>query len=544
MRLARRRSLPLTDPMPAPRVDVDDDDITTARPGPAVAAGAGPSGYEVFDGRYLLLREVGKGGMGAVWIAYDTEDMRQVALKRILPKDQENETFRERFRREHQALGAVRHPGVPTLYRSGRAPDPGGKADGIPYFTMELIRGETLRKVLDAGPLEPVHALLLMIDLGKILMAVQAAGIIHRDVKPTNVLIEPGGRVRLIDFGACLPMHAFYRREEVVGMTATGEHWSTGEHECIGTPAYSDPAAMVDKDTTIRSDIYSVCTIAYEAITGRPRLDRESEMLRLIQTGEFPPQLSRLAAELRRGTERDPTRRHRSMAELVQTLEIIRGDLLRERMRVAPPRTRVARLAASAVVLALTAGAALYGALRPATDSTGEVATPAGTLTFALHEPPTGAAVLPAASAEPPGTSDRGPVPREPSETRTCTPAPSVPDEPRDPQVSDPAPSEPSEAGSRDAAPLRPPVSAEHRPSRSSPSANVLRRVRPALRACRAGGEPLKVALLIRLGRAAPMSINGKPPNPGDPLHRCVRDVLAKEALPVSATSQVHTLDV
>lgn len=538
--LGRPRSLPRTIPTD-PRDDQDDS--PTARPKPAS-----------FDGRYLLLQELGKGGMGAVWVAYDTKEMRRVALKRILPDGEGNESFRERFRREYRALGALHHPGVPTLYTSGEAPD------GTPYFTMELIRGDTLRKVLDQAPLDPVHALALAIELGRILMAVHAAGIVHRDVKPGNVLIEPGGRVRLIDFGACLPLQDFYRREDITQVTATGVRWGTGEHEIIGTPAYTDPAAMREKQTTIRSDIYSVCAIVYEAITGRARLDRESMTLRAIKTGEFPPQLARLAAELRRGTERQPSLRHRSMAELVQALEIIRSDLLRERMQVSsPPRVRAARLAFSSVLLASVAAMTLYMAMRPVAGparTPGETGSPAevALLSAVPREEPRGPSRLDtdapaltdddAACEVLAATHPRGGEPARALSNAAPEPVPAgaVQD------LGPPAPTEP-EGGHAILEPTSPrrnrpsPTSAGRRPPSTSTTVTAaLRRARPSLRACQPGGAPLTAQVVIRGERATVVTINDELFDDSDPLHACVAAAISRLAFPVTESPVVRTI--
>lgn len=510
----RRRSLPHTDPVPDPRGD--DDDQPTARP------------QIVFDRRYHLLHELGKGGMGVVWVAYDKEQMRGVALKRISKERQDDASLRERFRREYRALGAVRHPGVPTLYTNGRAPD------GTPYFTMELINGETLHKVLRSAPLDPVYALDVAIELGKILMAVHAAGIVHRDVKPSNVILEPGHRVRLIDFGACLPLPDFYRRDGVGPVTATAARWGTGEHEIIGTPAYTDPAAMYEKQTTVRADIFSVCTIVYEAVTGRCRVDRTSQKIHPIQTGAFPPQLARLAAELRRGTDPMVSKRHRSMAELVHALEAIRTDVLRGRMQVEPPRSRVA-LVLSSLVLASTAAVLLFVAVRPAFD---------------------------------PATPDEAPAHEVAPHHEHAATRDVADDTARD--VADATTRDDIAAGAAHDAPLQVLAAVEgthllaldstaldeteHAPASARPSANVtsrtaapptlttiLRATRTALRPCRPRGATLTVQIAIRVGRATVLSIDGDPPEEHDAF-RCVADALARLDFPNTRAPVFHTL--
>ena len=546
----RRRILPRTDPMPDPHRD--DDDQPTARP------------QVIFDGRYHLLHELGKGGMGVVWVAYDKEQMRGVALKRISKERQDDAGLRERFRREFRALGAIRHPGVPTLYTNGRAPD------GTPYFTMELINGDTLHRVLQSAPLDPVFALDVAIQLGKILMAVHGAGIVHRDVKPSNVILEPGGRVRLIDFGACLLLPDFYRRDGIGPVTATAARWGTGEHEVIGTPAYTDPAAMYEKQTTERADIFSVCTILYEAVTGRCRVDRTSQKIHPIQTGAFPPQLARLAAELRRGTDPSVSKRHRSMGELVHALEAIRTDLLRGRMQVEPPpRSRVA-LVLSSLALASTAAVLLFVALRPVAEPAPPSEAPALTGEVAHREPAatrdiaddtardiagdtaldiaggTARDVAADAALDIAGDTARDDVAADAAleldtagatadgataqvlaasgETRPLGPGNMAPDETEHATGSAP-----------------PPSTTAARVTAPSTIAALLRTARTALRPCRPRGAPLTVQIAIRVGRATVLSINGDPPEEYDAF-QCVVGALARLDFPSTRATDFRTL--
>jgi serine/threonine-protein kinase len=417
---------------------------------------------------------------------------------------------------------------VPTLYSSGEAPD------GSPYFTMELICGDTLRKVMDGSTLDPVQALGLAIELGKILMWVHAKGMVHRDVKPGNVIVEPGGRVRLIDFGACLPLREFYRRESIVDITAPEARWRTGDHEAIGTPGYTDPAALRDKNTTFRSDIYSVCTILYEALTGRARVDKESGAARAITTDEFPPQLDRLAAELRRGTEREPSRRHRSMAELVQTLEVVRGEILRARMPVRPPRGRAAGLVLASAGLALVTAVALHRSMSSSAERTAsgeeadgsrELAAPAGA---PGHERSSAlsVAVAPARVSAPLVLA------------ATDVPAASETDD-GDGWVA-PAPAEERAGATRPAATASTMGST---PASRAPASTIPRKLRTALRACRSDGART-VVLVIRDGHASVDTIDHIMPDDRKPGHRCVLAALARLEFPGVSDSLFRTVEL
>lgn len=304
------------------------------------ARGRGNRDCRLFAGRYLLRHELGRGGMGAVYVAFDLSEWRQVALKKIEPRGAEiGEMFEERFQREIRALAGIKHPGIPLLYASGRSPE------GEAYFTMELVGGERLRTRLVAGALEPVQALSLAIELGQALAATHQAGVVHRDVKPGNVLVEPNGRVRLIDFGACSFLPHFYRREDIMPekITATRARWATGDFDAVATPGYSAPELIRrDQETTPRADIYSLCAILYEMVAGRPLRDATSRRDRVIAREEFAPEFGPLADLLARGASLESFDRHQSMVELVGELEAVRAELLRRREQAERPRAAVA----------------------------------------------------------------------------------------------------------------------------------------------------------------------------------------------------------
>lgn len=312
-----------------PTVDVDD--------------APGPLATDLIAGRYQVIRELGVGGMGVVHLAYDKTAARNVALKRMRSV---GSGFRERFRREYRALAAVRHTGVPAIYDIGE--------DGGPFFTMEIIAGETIRDLLRRGPLKPERAVTLAIELGRVLMAVHAVGVIHRDVKPSNIIVEDGDRVRLIDFGACLLTSEYYKLPHLRDVTAAGKRWHTSEHEYIGCAPYTCPQYWSEGLVAPQSDVFSVCVVLYEMLTGRA-LYSEAGGFRRISADEFPPSLAPLVAELERGLA-DADERHATMADLVRVLEIVRSRML------APPRLRsVAASAASFLLGVGTAAVLLLG---------------------------------------------------------------------------------------------------------------------------------------------------------------------------------------
>jgi serine/threonine protein kinase/tetratricopeptide (TPR) repeat protein len=197
---------------------------------------------------YDVRQELAHGGMGVVFVAYDTILDRQVAVKVIRPEIA-TATAVERFVREARLLAGLNHPNVVPVHRAG-------EVDGIAYYVMEHIGGETLAERLRRGPLAPPEALKLGRDLLDALEAVHRHGVVHRDVKPSNIFLL-GGRALLADFGVA--------RSEVSGPGA-----STEAGALVGTPGYMSPEQVSGEPATEQSDLYSAAVVLYEAYTGRP----------------------------------------------------------------------------------------------------------------------------------------------------------------------------------------------------------------------------------------------------------------------------------
>lgn len=316
---------------------------------------------QLLDDRFQIVRELGRGGMGAVYVAFDRELCREVALKRMIAR-RGDVAHEERFRREYRALASIRHPGVPCVHHSGRAPD------GSPWFSMEIVQGESLRALLARARLAPLQALDLAIELGTILAAAHEVGVVHRDVKPNNIMIEAGGRVRLLDFGVCTPLAQFLMHAEPRRRTADVDRWHTQDGMFAGTFGYSDPATFDGTPATLRSDIFSLAAILYEMLTGRRLFDPDAMCYHSIDSAEFPGSLASLAGDLRLATARNPFERPRSMAQFVQRLEIGRGNMLRIQAEHLAARQRAVVALLGAVFLALFVLVAVLLATRQPRD--------------------------------------------------------------------------------------------------------------------------------------------------------------------------------
>jgi serine/threonine protein kinase len=456
---------------------------------PAAAAGyAAPAPRAPrFADRYILCDELGQGGMGLVRTAFDPEFRRRVALKTMLPKYAGRERLQARFRREARALAAIDHPGVPRVYEIGSKPEP--------YFTMEIVEGLRLES---ETRIEPVRALSLAIDLAEILAVAHDAGVIHRDVKPANIVIGKGDRVRLLDFGMCLLLPRYHQRELLFPPTPPIERYETGEHERVaGTPGYTAPEVIAGEGTSVRSDIYSVCAVLYRMLRGQPLVDPSTSTSRPIRRGEFTGPLATVADLLRRGTARDPGDRPRNMADLLAELEALRSAL-----RQAGRRQTLVR------VVVLTALTSIVAALSAAWM----FATP----------------------------------PKEPRDARVPVPA-IIAVSPESPKPAPPpnAPTSPPKelaAGNKEIEEAKPAKDEKApRPHGASPSpappvltedivAARLKKQRDVFETCHARYHLLHVG--IAAGRVTLLDVNGMPFSPGVPEHTCLADGLRQIRFP------------
>lgn len=274
-------------------------------------------------GDYELIDELGRGGMGVVYRARQRSLGREVALKVLLHGPLAGDNAIARFRAEASAAAGLRHPCIVPVYEVG-------EERGRPYFSMELVRGQTLAEAVAAGPLGADRAASYTRRIAEAIHYAHGQGVLHRDLKPSNVLLDERDEPRVADFG--LAKHV----DQASDLTLT---W-----QVFGTPAYiapeqADPARGAGVD--VRSDVYSIGATLYHLVTGRPPFTGESPSAVLRQVGETEPVSPRLLnPSLPRDLEticlkclqKDPARRYASASELAADLDrFLKGEPIRAR---------------------------------------------------------------------------------------------------------------------------------------------------------------------------------------------------------------------
>ena len=211
----------------------------------------GQHGFADDARRYRLDSRIATGGMGQVWRATDTRLGRTVAVKLLKNEYADDETFRTRFASEAQHAAALHHPGVAAVYDFGEA----GGDTPRPYLVMELVEGQPLSALITPGrPIDPEVTRDLMAQAAEALGAAHAAGIVHRDVKPANLIVTPDRHVKITDFGIA-------RASEGMALTQTGQ--------VMGTPQYLSPEQAQGGTAGPASDVYSLGVVAFECLTSR-----------------------------------------------------------------------------------------------------------------------------------------------------------------------------------------------------------------------------------------------------------------------------------
>ena len=233
-------------------------------------------------GDYELLEELGRGGMGVVYLARQMNLNRQLAVKMILRGPLASQGDRERFLAEAQAAARLDHVGIVPVYQVG---EEGGRM----YFSMKYIKGPTLSDLLQAGPLPPQTAAQLLAKVCRAIDFAHQSGVLHRDLKPSNILIDEDGEPHVTDFG--------------LAKRITDPHNMTNSGAVVGTPAYMSPEqAAGNRSVGPISDVYSLGAILYHMLTGQPPFQAASPVdavMKVLEQDPVPPR------QLNRGVDRD-----------------------------------------------------------------------------------------------------------------------------------------------------------------------------------------------------------------------------------------------
>src|SRR5918996_3127270 len=251
----------------------------------------------VLNDRYQIEAPLGRGGMATVFRGTDRVLNRTVAVKILADRFAGDDKFVTRFRREAQAAARLNHPNIVSIYDTG-------DDDGAHYIVMELVEGDTLGDVLRRdGALPPERAAAIAVSVAEALERAHQAGLVHRDVKPGNVMLTPDGSVKVMDFGIA---------------RAASEDTLTQTGLVLGTASYLSPEQAQGLPVDARSDIYSLGCVLYEMLTGRPPFDGDTPVaIAYMHVNETPPRPSELEPSIpphlneavMRGLQKDPEAR-------------------------------------------------------------------------------------------------------------------------------------------------------------------------------------------------------------------------------------------
>jgi eukaryotic-like serine/threonine-protein kinase len=265
----------------------------------------------VVDGRYRVLGRLGAGGMADVWLAEDTHLQRRVALKVLHRRFAQDREFVERFRREAESAAGLQDPNIVSVFDRG-------EFDGTYYIAMQYVEGSTLKQLIDRG-LTPEQAVTLIRQVLEAARFAHRKGVVHRDLKPQNVIVDGEGKAHVTDFGIA--------RAGVSEITQTGS--------VMGTPHYLSPEQAQGFDVTAVSDLYSIGVLLYEALTGRVPFEADSAVAVAMKQVSLTPQRPSsinpavspaLDAVVMRALEKEPGERFQSADAFIAALDAAMVD--------------------------------------------------------------------------------------------------------------------------------------------------------------------------------------------------------------------------
>src|SRR5947207_50453 len=301
---------------------------------------------QVFSNRYRIEQEIARGGMAEVYLARDESLNRQVALKALFPEFAREPSFVERFRREAQAAANLNHPNIVGIYDWGQE-------DGTYFIVMEYVEGRSLRDLIRSeGLIDPGRAADITAEIASALAFAHRSGVVHRDVKPGNVLITPQGNVKVTDFGIA-------RAGASDGLTQTGS--------VMGTATYFSPEQAQGLPVDGRSDVYSLGIVLYEMVTGVVPFTgdspvavaykhvREEPLAPSQRNPEVPPDLEKIILA---ALAKDPDHRYQSADDMREDLLLFR----RGRPLAAAPLTAMVAEVPTTTAVAAGGTAAMAGA--------------------------------------------------------------------------------------------------------------------------------------------------------------------------------------
>jgi serine/threonine protein kinase len=324
-------------------------------------------------GSYKIVKQIGSGGMGEVYLATDSKFFRKVALK-ILPREYASDDERlQRFELEAHAISCINHPNIVTIFDVG-------SVDGVNYLATEYVEGKSLRQA--AGELRLSEILDVGIQVCEALSAAHRAGIIHRDIKPENIVLRPDGYVKVLDFGL-----AKLNRPSIASPADLAR---TGEGVIIGTPAYMSPEQIGNETVDYRTDLWSLGVILFELLTGSnpfKSADRRNTFEAILRSDPLSARSKNadvsadLQRVLERALEKNRTLRYQTASDLGADLKRIKREYdaprsrnkTAEELKPSPAGSGKYIAAAIALLLLISIGATTWFLLGRSDDSTDSV---------------------------------------------------------------------------------------------------------------------------------------------------------------------------